>query len=132
MSPIVSTPKKFIIADMGHIQHPKHGHRRFDSQYAIILIDARKGVIEQTKRHTFIANLLRIRHVVVAVNKMDLVDYNQEVYDSIVEEYTAFASRLGNIVDIRPIPISALNGDNIVERSKDMSWYDGSNLLYHL
>ena len=130
-----ATPKrKFIIADTpGHIQYTRNMVTGASTaNLAIILIDARKGVIEQTKRHTFIANLLRIRHVVVAVNKMDLVDYKQEVYDGIVEEYTAFASRLGNIVDIRPIPISALNGDNIVERSKNMPWYDGSNLLYHL
>jgi sulfate adenylyltransferase subunit 1 len=99
---------------------------------AIILIDARKGVIEQTKRHSFIANLLRIQHVVVAINKMDLVDYSQEVYDGIVEDYKSFASRLDNIIDIRPIPISALNGDNIVERSENMPWYGGSSLLYHL
>jgi sulfate adenylyltransferase subunit 1 len=99
---------------------------------AIILIDARKGVIEQTKRHSFIANLLRIQHVVVAVNKMDLVDYDQEVYDTIVADYKAFASRLDNIVDITPIPISALNGDNIVEKSNNMAWFEGTSLLYHL
>jgi len=99
---------------------------------AIILIDARKGVIEQTKRHSFIANLLRIQHVVVAVNKMDLVDYDQKVYDDIIADYKAFASRLDNIVDITPIPISALNGDNIVDKSTNMDWYEGSSLLYHL
>jgi sulfate adenylyltransferase subunit 1 len=99
---------------------------------AIILVDARKGVIEQTKRHSFIADLLRIQHVVVAVNKMDLVDYDQGVYDRIVEDYKAFASRLDNLVDITTIPISALNGDNVVDKSARMPWYQGSTLLYHL
>lgn len=130
-----ATPKrKFIIADTpGHIQYTRNMVTGASTaNLAIILIDARKGVIEQTKRHSFIANLLRIQHVVVAVNKMDLVDYSQEVYDGIVEDYKSFASRLDNIIDIRPIPISALNGDNIVERSENMSWYGGSSLLYHL
>lgn len=130
-----ATPKrKFIIADTpGHIQYTRNMVTGASTaNLAIILIDARKGVIEQTKRHSFIANLLRIQHVVVAVNKMDLVDYSQEVYDQIVEEYKSFASRLDNIIDIRPIPISALNGDNIVERSENMPWYGGSSLLYHL
>lgn len=130
-----ATPKrKFIIADTpGHIQYTRNMVTGASTaNLAIILIDARKGVIEQTKRHSFIANLLRIQHVVVAVNKMDLVDYSQEVYDGIVEDYKSFASRLDNIIDIRPIPISALNGDNIVERSENMPWYGGSSLLYHL
>ena len=89
-------------------------------------------MIEQTKRHSFIANLLRIQHVVVAVNKMDLVDYDQKIYDDIVADYKSFASRLDNIVDIEPIPMSALNGDNIVDKSDNMDWYQGSSLLYHL
>lgn len=130
-----ATPKrKFIIADTpGHIQYTRNMVTGASTaNLAIILIDARKGVIEQTKRHSFIANLLRIQHVVVAVNKMDLVDYRQEVYDEIVADYKAFASRLDNIVDITPIPISALNGDNIVEKSANMSWFEGSSLLYHL
>lgn len=130
-----ATPKrKFIIADTpGHIQYTRNMVTGASTaNLAIILIDARKGVIEQTKRHSFIANLLRIQHVVVAVNKMDLVDYSQEVYDEIIEEYKSFASRLDNIVDIRPIPISALNGDNIVDRSENMPWYEGASLLYHL
>jgi sulfate adenylyltransferase subunit 1 len=130
-----ATPKrKFIIADTpGHIQYTRNMVTGASTaNLAIILIDARKGVIEQTKRHSFIANLLRIQHVVVAINKMDLVDYSQEVYDGIVEDYKSFASRLDNIIDIRPIPISALNGDNIVERSENMPWYGGSSLLYHL
>ncbi|MDB4387235.1 sulfate adenylyltransferase subunit CysN [Akkermansiaceae bacterium] len=130
-----ATPKrKFIIADTpGHIQYTRNMVTGASTaNLAIILIDARKGVIEQTKRHSFIANLLRIQHIVVAVNKMDLVDYSQEVYDSIVADYKAFASRLDNLVDITPIPISALNGDNIVDKSTKMDWYEGSSLLYHL
>ncbi len=130
-----ATPKrKFIIADTpGHIQYTRNMVTGASTaNLAIILIDARKGVIEQTKRHSFIANLLRIQHVVVAVNKMDLVDYSQEVYDGIIQDYKAFASRLDNIVDITPIPISALNGDNIVDKSTNMDWFEGSSLLYHL
>jgi sulfate adenylyltransferase subunit 1 len=130
-----ATPRrKFIIADTpGHIQYTRNMVTGASTaNLAIILIDARKGVIEQTKRHSFIANLLRIQHVVVAVNKMDLVNYDQAVYDQIVSDYKSFASRLDNIVDIAPIPISALNGDNIVEKSEQMPWYEGSSLLYHL
>ena len=130
-----ATPKrKFIIADTpGHIQYTRNMVTGASTaNLAIILIDARKGVIEQTKRHSFIANLLRIQHVVVAVNKMDLVDYDQKVYDDIIADYKSFASRLDNIVDIEPIPMSALNGDNIVDKSDNMPWYQGSSLLYHL
>ncbi|MDB4669539.1 sulfate adenylyltransferase subunit CysN [bacterium] len=130
-----ATPKrKFIIADTpGHIQYTRNMVTGASTaNLAIILIDARKGVIEQTKRHTFIANLLRIQHVVVAVNKMDLMDYSQEVYEQIVADYKSFASRLDNIVDITPIPISALNGDNVVDKSTNMGWYEGASLLYHL
>ena len=130
-----ATPKrKFIIADTpGHIQYTRNMVTGASTaNLAIILIDARKGVIEQTKRHSFIANLLRIQHVVVAVNKMDLVDYDQDVYDKIVADYKAFASRLDKIVDITPIPISALNGDNVVDKSKSMTWFEGASLLYHL
>lgn len=130
-----ATPKrKFIIADTpGHIQYTRNmvtGASTAD--LAIILIDARHGVIEQTKRHSFIANLLRIQHVVVAVNKMDLVDYSEERYNEIVEEYRELASRLGNIVNIEMIPISALRGDNVVDKSEKMPWYEGGTLLYHL
>jgi len=130
-----ATPKrKFIIADTpGHIQYTRNMVTGASTaNLAIILVDARKGVIEQTKRHSFIANLLRIQHVVLAINKMDLVDYSQEVYDQIVSDYQEFASRLDNIIDITPIPISALNGDNVVEKSKAMDWYEGPSLLYHL
>ena len=130
-----ATPKrKFIIADTpGHIQYTRNMVTGASTaNLAIILIDARKGVIEQTKRHSFIANLLRIQHVIVAVNKMDLVDYDEEIYDKIVKDYESFASRLDNIIGIQAIPISALNGDNVVERSEKTPWYEGSSLLYHL
>ena len=92
---------------------------------AIILVDARQGVIEQTKRHSYLASLLRISHVVLAVNKMDLVDFDQAVYDAIVGEYLAFAKGLDNPLSITCIPMSALNGDNVVDRSEHMPWYDG-------
>jgi sulfate adenylyltransferase subunit 1 len=130
-----ATPKrKFIIADTpGHIQYTRNMVTGASTaNLSIILIDARKGVIEQTKRHSFIANLLRIQHLVVAVNKMDLVDYSEEVYNQIVADYQSLASRLGNIVDITFIPISALNGDNVVDKSTNMPWYQGPALLYHL
>ena len=130
-----ATPRrKFIIADTpGHIQYTRNmvtGASTAD--LAIILIDARHGVVEQTCRHSFIANLLRIQHVVLAVNKMDLVDYDQEVYNKIVRDYQDFASRLNNLVDMTFIPMSALNGDNVVEKSENMPWYQGTSLLYHL
>jgi sulfate adenylyltransferase subunit 1 len=99
---------------------------------AIILVDARSGVIEQTCRHAFIANLLRIRHVIVAVNKMDLVDYSEERFEKISKEFEEFASRLDNIVDMVTIPISALHGDNVVEKSDKTPWYEGPTMLYHL
>jgi sulfate adenylyltransferase subunit 1 len=130
-----ATPKrKFIIADTpGHIQYTRNMVTGASTaNLAIILIDARKGVIEQTKRHSFVANLLRIQHLVVAVNKMDLVDYSEEVYNKIVSDFRDFASRLDNIVEITDIPISALNGDNVVDKSDSMSWYQGPTLLYHL
>ncbi|MBC7981017.1 MAG: GTP-binding protein, partial [Armatimonadetes bacterium] len=130
-----ATPKrKFIIADTpGHTQYTRNMVTGASTaNLAIILIDARKGVIEQTKRHSFIANLLRIQHLVVAVNKMDLVDYSEKIYNQIVNDYREFASRLDNIVDITAIPISALNGDNVVDKSEKMAWYQGPTLLYHL
>src|SRR6185312_5260836 len=98
---------------------------------SIILVDARKGVSEQTRRHTYIASLLRIPHLVVCVNKMDLVGYDEAVFEQIVEELTDWTARL-DIADITFIPISALHGDNVVERSLEMAWYDGPPLLYHL
>ncbi len=130
-----ATPKrKFIIADTpGHTQYTRNMVTGASTaNLAIILVDARKGVIEQTKRHSFIANLLRIQHVVLAVNKMDLVDYSEEIYDKIIADYREFASRLDNIVEIQDIPISALNGDNVVEKSLNMPWYQGPTFLYHL
>ncbi len=130
-----ATPKrKFIIADTpGHTQYTRNMVTGASTaNVAIILIDARKGVIEQTKRHSFIANLLRIQHLVVAVNKMDLVDYSEEVFNNIVSEYQDFASRLDNVVNITAIPISALNGDNVVDKSTHMDWYEGPTFLYHL
>ena len=130
-----ATPKrKFIIADTpGHTQYTRNMVTGASTaNVAIILIDARKGVIEQTKRHSFIANLLRIQHLVVAVNKMDLVKYSEETFDSIVSDFQEFASRLDNVVNITAIPISALNGDNVVDKSKNMDWYEGPTFLYHL
>lgn len=129
-----ATPKrKFIIADTpGHIQYTRNMVTGASTaNLAIILIDARKGVIEQTMRHTFIASLLRIPHVVVCVNKMDLVDFQQDVYEKIKKDYEAFASKLETI-DIHFLPISALNGDNVVDRSPNMPWYEGSTLLHLL
>ncbi len=130
-----ATPRrKFIIADTpGHIQYTRNMVTGASTaNLAIILVDARKGVIEQTCRHSFIANLLRIQHVVIAVNKMDLVDWSEERFNEIREEFRKFASRLDNIVEVSFIPISALKGDNVVEKSENMDWYKGPTLLYHL
>ncbi len=130
-----ATPKrKFIIADTpGHIQYTRNMVTGASTaNLAIILIDARKGVIEQTCRHSFIANLLRIQHVVVCVNKMDLVDWDEAVFNQIVQRFKTFASRLDDIVEVTFIPASALLGDNIVEPSEHMPWYKGATLLYHL
>jgi bifunctional enzyme CysN/CysC len=95
------------------------------------LVDARNGIVEQTRRHAFLASLLRVPHLLVCVNKMDLVDFDQGVFDSIREEFTAFASRL-EVADMTFIPISALQGDNVVQRSANMPWYEGASLLHHL
>ncbi|MFC3880957.1 sulfate adenylyltransferase subunit CysN [Algoriphagus namhaensis] len=129
-----ATPKrKFIIADTpGHTQYTRNMVTGASTaNLAIILVDARKGLLEQTYRHSFIASLLKIPHVVVCVNKMDLVDYSEEVYNKIVSDYEAFSSKL-DIKDVQFVPISALKGDNVVDRSKNMPWYEGSTLLYHL
>ena len=129
-----ATPKrKFIIADTpGHVQYTRNMVTGASTaNLALILVDARKGVIEQTKRHTFIASLLQIPHVFVCINKMDLVDYSQEAYDKVVKEYTDFAAKL-NVQDVRFIPMSALHGDNVVTRSEQMSWYEGGTLLHNL
>lgn len=128
------TPRrKFIIADTpGHIQYTRNMVTGASTaNLAIILIDARNGIVEQTYRHSFIASLLQIPHVVVCVNKMDLVDYDQERFNSIREEYRKFAAKL-DVKDVRFIPISALFGDNVVSRSEKMDWYDGPTLLYLL
>src|SRR4051794_28247622 len=125
--------RKFILADTpGHEQYTRNmvtGASTAD--LSLVLVDARKGVSEQTRRHAFIASLLRIPHLVVCVNKMDLVDYDEEVFYGILEELTDWAARL-QIPDITFIPISALHGDNVVERSWAMPWYGGAPLLYHL
>lgn len=129
-----ATPKrKFIIADTpGHIQYTRNMVTGASTaNLALILIDARKGMVEQTHRHSFIASLLKIPHVIVCVNKMDLVDYDESVYDKIVEDYKAFSSKL-EVSDIQFVPISALNGDNVVNRSENMAWYQGATLLHML
>ncbi len=130
-----ATPRrKFIIADTpGHIQYTRNMVTGASTaNLAILLIDARKGVIEQTCRHAFIADLLRIQHIVVCINKMDLVDWSEETYRKIVTDFKDFSSRLRSIVEITFIPASALLGDNIVEPSANMPWYQGPTLLYHL
>ncbi len=129
-----ATPKrKFIIADTpGHVQYTRNMVTGASSaRLAIILIDARKGVVEQTCRHSFIASLLKIPHMVVCINKMDLVDWDQDTFESIKMHFKAFASKL-EIADLRFVPISALKGDNIVNRSKNMDWFDGPTLMYLL
>lgn len=129
-----ATPKrKFIIADTpGHIQYTRNMVTGASTaNLALILIDARKGLVEQTYRHSFIASLLKIPHVIVCVNKMDLVEYKEEVFDKIVSEYKAFSSKL-EISDIQFVPISALAGDNVVNRSENMEWYQGATLLHML
>jgi bifunctional enzyme CysN/CysC len=128
-----TSKRRFIIADTpGHIQYTRNMVTGASTaELAIVLVDARKGVVTQSKRHGFIASLLRIPHVVLAVNKMDLVGYDHIVFERIVAEYRAFAARL-EISDITAIPISALHGDNIVHHSDRLPWYDGATLLHHL
>ncbi len=129
-----STPKrKFIIADApGHIQYTRNMVTgASNSELAIILVDARNGVVEQTRRHSVIASLLNIPHIVVAINKMDLVNYSQDVYNNIVIDYQDVAKSLG-LKDVKYIPISALNGDNIVDKSENFSWYEEESLLHYL
>ena len=126
-----STPKrKFIIADApGHIQYTRNMVTgASNAQLIIILVDARNGIVEQTRRHTIIASLLNMSHVVVAINKMDLVEFSQDVYNNILIEYAAFAKSL-KLNNVSFIPISALNGDNIVDKSVSMPWYEGPCLL---
>nr|BFE59774.1 hypothetical protein GCM10020063_043000 [Dactylosporangium thailandense] len=129
-----ATPRrKFIIADTpGHIQYTRNmvtGASTAD--LALILVDARKGLVEQSRRHAFLCSLLRVPHLVLCVNKMDLVDYSQEVFDRIADEFTSFAAKL-EAPDLTVIPISALHGDNLVSRSDKMPWYEGPSLLHHL
>ena len=129
-----TTPKrKFIIADTpGHIQYTRNMVTGASTaNAAIILVDARHGVIEQTKRHSFIASLLQIPHVIVCINKMDLVDYSEESFTNVIEQYEEFSSKM-LVRDIRFIPISALKGDNVVNRSTNMDWYQGAPLLHTL
>src|SRR5947208_8137594 len=125
--------RKFILADTpGHEQYTRNmvtGASTAD--LSLVLVDARKGVSEQTRRHAYIASLLRIPHLVVCVNKMDLVDYDEAVFDAISEEFADVAALL-DIHDVTFIPISALLGDNVVERSARMAWYEGPTLLHHL
>lgn len=129
-----ATPKrKFIIADTpGHIQYTRNMVTGASTaNLALILIDARKGLVEQTHRHSFIASLLKIPHIIVCVNKMDLVNYDESVYEGIVKDYKAFSSKL-EISDIQFVPISALVGDNVVNRSQAMPWYQGATLMHML
>ena len=129
-----TTPRrKFIIADTpGHIQYTRNMVTGASTaNAALILIDARNGVIEQTKRHSFIASLLQIPHIIVCINKMDLVDYSQEVYENIITQFEEFSSKLYT-KDVRFLPISALEGDNVVNRSTNMEWYQGAPLLHTL
>ncbi len=129
-----NTPnRKFIIADTpGHIQYTRNMVTGASTaNAALILIDARNGVVEQTKRHSYIASLLQIPHVLVCINKMDLVEYRQKEFEKIKEQYKDFAAKL-DIQDFDFIPISALKGDNVVNRSKNMEWYNGPTLLHSL
>jgi sulfate adenylyltransferase large subunit len=129
-----STPRRtFILADTpGHVQYTRNmvtGASTAD--LAIVLVDARKGMLEQSRRHAFLASLLRVPHLVVAVNKMDLVGWSEEVYEAIRDEFSAFASKL-NVPDLTVVPISALHGDNVVTHSTNTPWYEGTTLLHHL
>ncbi|GAA4727296.1 hypothetical protein GCM10023328_01840 [Modestobacter marinus] len=129
-----STPRRtFILADTpGHVQYTRNmvtGASTAD--LAIVLVDARKGMVEQSRRHAFLASLLRVPHLVVAVNKMDLVDWSEDVFEGIRDEFTAFATKL-EVPDLTVVPISALQGDNVVTRSTHMPWYEGTSLLHHL
>src|SRR3954466_11224794 len=129
-----STPKrKFIIADTpGHIQYTRNMVTGASTaNLALILIDARNGIVEQSRRHAFLATLLRVPHLVICVNKMDLVGYDQAVFEQLKDEFRSFATKL-DVADMTFIPISALHGDNVVTRSANMGWYEGTSLLHHL
>ena len=130
-----ATPRrKFIIADTpGHIQYTRNMVTGASTaNLALILVDARHGVVEQTRRHAFIADLLGIKHVAVCINKMDLVGYEEEAYGKVLQQFMEFSSRLENLTELTFIPISALKGDNVVDRSENMDWHKGPPLLYHL
>jgi bifunctional enzyme CysN/CysC len=129
-----ATPtRKFVIADTpGHIQYTRNmvtGASTAD--LALVLVDARNGLVEQSRRHAFLASLLRVPHLVVCVNKMDLVGYDQDVFEAIKSEFRGFAMKL-DVTDLAFVPISALHGDNVVHRSANMAWYEGASLLHHL
>ncbi len=129
-----ATPRRtFIIADSpGHVQYTRNmvtGNSTAD--LSLVLVDARKGIVEQTRRHAFLASLLRVPHLVLCVNKMDLVDYERDVFEAICDEFADFATKL-DVADLTFIPISALQGDNVVQRSASMAWYEGPSLLHHL
>ena len=129
-----ATPKRtFIIADTpGHIQYTRNMVTGASTaSLALVLVDARNGIVEQSRRHAFLASLLRVPHVVLCVNKMDLVDYDEAVFNRIKDEFRNFATKL-DIGDLSFIPVSALQGDNVVHRSENMPWYEGSSLLHHL
>src|SRR5438270_12939880 len=127
-----ATPKrKFIIADTpGHVQYTRNMVTGASTaNLALILVDARNGLVEQSRRHAFLASLLRVPHLVLCVNKMDLVDYDEAVFEGIKQEFRQFATKL-DIGDLTFVPVSALNGDNVVHRSANMPWYDGTSLLH--
>jgi bifunctional enzyme CysN/CysC len=129
-----ATPKRtFIIADTpGHIQYTRNMVTGASTaSLALILVDARNGIVEQSRRHAFLASLLRVPHIVVCINKMDLVDYDEAVFTRIKDEFRSFATKL-EIGDLSFIPVSALKGDNVVHRSENMPWYEGASLLHHL
>ncbi|MDG2450905.1 MAG: GTP-binding protein, partial [Saprospiraceae bacterium] len=129
-----ATPKrKFIIADTpGHIEYTRNMVTGASTaNLALILVDARHGIVEQTRRHCYIASLLQIPHVVVCVNKMDLVDYSQEAFDKIKDNFKEISAKL-DLPDVRFVPISALKGDNVVNKSQCMDWYEGTTLMYIL
>jgi bifunctional enzyme CysN/CysC len=129
-----ATPRrKFIIADTpGHIQYTRNMVTGASTaNLALVLVDARNGILEQTRRHSFLSTLLRVPHIVLCVNKMDLVDYEQDRFEELRTEFRDFAAKL-DVADLTVIPISALKGDNVVDRSANMPWYEGSSLLHHL
>jgi bifunctional enzyme CysN/CysC len=129
-----ATPRrKFVIADTpGHVQYTRNMVTGASTaNLAIVLVDARHGLTEQSRRHAFLASLLQVPHLVLAVNKMDLVDYDRKVFDEIHREFVRFAAKL-DVADLTVVPISALRGDNIVHRSENMPWYEGASLLHHL